>query len=65
MARVADLVRFCEALPLNFVGIEQKEAGIVPFGVDFKNPNAQSLSFSSNKIPVVWWKMQLCRIRLR
>ena len=24
---------------LNFVGIEQQEAGIVPFGVDFKNPN--------------------------
>ena len=24
---------------LNFVGIEQLEAGIVPFGVDFKNPN--------------------------
>jgi pyruvate dehydrogenase (quinone) len=24
---------------LNFVGIEQQEAGFVPFGVDFKNPN--------------------------
>jgi pyruvate dehydrogenase (quinone) len=24
---------------LNFVGIEQQEAGMVPFGVDFKNPN--------------------------
>jgi len=24
---------------LNFVSIEQQEAGIVPFGVDFKNPN--------------------------
>jgi pyruvate dehydrogenase (quinone) len=24
---------------LNFVNIEQQEAGIVPFGVDFKNPN--------------------------
>ncbi len=24
---------------LNFVGIEQQEAGIVPFGVNFKNPN--------------------------
>jgi pyruvate dehydrogenase (quinone) len=24
---------------LNFVGIEQQEAGLVPFGVDFKNPN--------------------------
>ena len=35
-----DLARFCEALSLNFVlGIQQQEAGIVPFGVDFKNPN--------------------------
>ena len=24
---------------LNFVGIEQQEAGMLPFGVDFKNPN--------------------------
>ena len=24
---------------LNFVNIEQQEAGMVPFGVDFKNPN--------------------------
>ncbi|MGA7313518.1 MAG: thiamine pyrophosphate-dependent enzyme [Silvibacterium sp.] len=24
---------------LNFVSIEQQEAGLVPFGVDFKNPN--------------------------
>jgi pyruvate dehydrogenase (quinone) len=24
---------------LNFVGIEQQEAGLVPYGVDFKNPN--------------------------
>lgn len=24
---------------LNFVGIEQQEAGLVPFGVDFQNPN--------------------------
>jgi pyruvate dehydrogenase (quinone) len=24
---------------LNFVNIEQQEAGLVPFGVDFKNPN--------------------------
>ncbi len=24
---------------LNFVGIEQQEAGLVPFGVDFENPN--------------------------
>jgi pyruvate dehydrogenase (quinone) len=24
---------------LNFVGVEQQEAGMVPFGVDFKNPN--------------------------
>lgn len=24
---------------LNFVNIEQQEAGIVPFGVEFKNPN--------------------------
>jgi pyruvate dehydrogenase (quinone) len=24
---------------LNFVGIEQQEAGMMPFGVDFKNPN--------------------------
>ena len=39
MARVPDLVRFCKALSLNLVGIEQQEAGIVPFGVDFKNPN--------------------------
>jgi pyruvate dehydrogenase (quinone) len=26
-------------MSLNFVGIGQQEAGIVPFGVDFKNPN--------------------------
>jgi pyruvate dehydrogenase (quinone) len=24
---------------LNFVSIEQQEAGLVPFGIDFKNPN--------------------------
>jgi pyruvate dehydrogenase (quinone) len=24
---------------LNFVNIEQQEAGIIPFGVEFKNPN--------------------------
>ena len=24
---------------LDFVNIEQQEAGIIPFGVDFKNPN--------------------------
>ncbi len=24
---------------LNFVGIEQQEAGLVPFGVDLENPN--------------------------
>ena len=24
---------------LDFVNIEQQESGIVPFGVDFKNPN--------------------------
>jgi pyruvate dehydrogenase (quinone) len=36
-ARVLSIIFNNESL--NFVGIEQQEAGMVPFGVDFKNPN--------------------------
>jgi pyruvate dehydrogenase (quinone) len=36
-ARVVQIVLNNESL--DFVNIEQQEAGLVPFGVDFKNPN--------------------------
>jgi hypothetical protein len=36
-ARVVQIILNNESL--DFVNIEQQEAGLIPFGVDFKNPN--------------------------
>jgi pyruvate dehydrogenase (quinone) len=43
---------------LNFVNIEQQEAGMVPFGVNFKNPNfarvAEAMSAKGNTPRGAW-----------